>query len=51
MVYIVGLKCKYISGEVKLSDEHDKYQWVNKDNFKEVDDESDYFDVLVKYFR
>ena len=51
MVYLVGFKCKYISGEVKLSDEHDKYQWVNKDNFKEVDDESDYFDVLVKYFR
>lgn len=51
VVYLVGFKCKYVSGEVKLSDEHDKYQWVNKDNYKEVDDGSDYFDVLEKYFK
>jgi 8-oxo-dGTP diphosphatase len=51
VVYLVGFKCKYISGEVKLSDEHDKYQWVNKENYKEVDDGSDYFDVLEKYFK
>ncbi len=51
VVYLVGFKCKYVSGEVKLSDEHNKYQWVNKDNYKKVDDGSDYFDVLEKYFK
>ena len=50
VVYLVAFKCKYVSGDVKLSDEHDKYQWVNKENYKEVDDGSDFFDVLEKYF-
>jgi len=50
VVYLVAFKCKYVSGDVKLSEEHDKYQWVNKANYKEVDDGSDFFDVLEKYF-
>lgn len=51
VVYLVAFKCKYVSGDVKLSEEHDKYQWVNKDNYKEVDNGSDFFDVLEKYFK
>ena len=47
--YIVGFKCKYISGETKLSDEHDKFKWVDKNDYKDVDDGSDFFDVLEKY--
>lgn len=50
VVYLVAFKCKYLSGELKLSDEHDKFKWVDKDDYKEVDDGSDYFDVLRKYF-
>lgn len=50
VVYLVAFKCKYVSGELKLSDEHDNFKWVDKDNYKEVDDGSDYFDVLKKYF-
>ena len=50
VVYLVGFKCKYLSGEPKLSDEHDNFKWVDKNNYKEVDDGSDYFDVLKKYF-
>lgn len=50
VVYLVGFRCKYISGELKLSDEHDKFKWVNKSNYREVDDDSDYFDPLEKYF-
>lgn len=50
VVYLVAFKCKYVSGELKLSDEHDKFRWVGKDDYKEVDDGSDYFDVLRKYF-
>lgn len=51
VVYLVGFRCKYVSGEVVLSDEHNKYTWVNKENYKDVDDGSDYFDMLEKYFR
>ncbi len=49
-VYLVGYRCKYVSGEVKLSDEHDKFHWVTKENYKEVDDGTTYFDILNKYF-
>lgn len=50
VVYLVAFKCTYISGELKLSDEHDNFKWVDKINYKEVDDGSDYFDVLRKYW-
>lgn len=50
VVYLVAFKCKYVSGELKLSDEHDKFRWVDKNDYKEVDDGSDYSDVLRKYF-
>ena len=50
VVYLVGFKCKYVSGEIKLSDEHNKFKWVDKNDYAEVDDGSDYFDALKKYF-
>ncbi len=50
VVYLVAFKAKYISGDVKLSDEHDNFEWVNKEDYQAVDDGSDYFDVLEKYF-
>lgn len=49
-VYLVGYRCKYVSGEVKLSHEHDKFHWVTKENYKDVDDGTSYFDILNKYF-
>jgi 8-oxo-dGTP diphosphatase len=49
-VFLVGFKCKYVNGEIKLSHEHDSYRWVNKDNYKELEDDSDYFKALEKYF-
>ncbi len=49
-VFLIGYKCEYVSGEVQLSHEHDKFQWVNKDNYKSVDDGTSYFDILDKYF-
>lgn len=50
VVYLVAFKCKYVSGELELSEEHDKFRWVGKNDYTEVDDGSDYFDVLEKYF-
>ncbi|HVS79554.1 MAG TPA: NUDIX domain-containing protein [Candidatus Paceibacterota bacterium] len=49
-VYLVGYRCNYVSGDVKLSDEHDKFRWVNKENYKEADDGTSYFEILDKYF-
>lgn len=49
-VYLVGFKCRYVSGEVRLSDEHSEYRWVSRENYRELDDKSDYFKALEKYF-
>ena len=46
----MGFKCGYVSGDVKLSDEHDNYRWVGKNDYKEVNDGSDFFNALEKYF-
>jgi len=49
VVYLIAFRCKYISGEIKLSTEHNDFKWVDKSNYKEVDEGSDYFDILEKY--
>ena len=50
VVYLVAFKAKYVSGDVKLSDEHNNFKWVDINDYSTVDDGSDYFDVLEKYF-
>lgn len=50
VVYLVGFKCEHVSGDVRLSNEHDNYRWVDNNDYHEVDDGSDYFDALIKYF-
>src|SRR5688572_28965882 len=35
-IFVVFYKAKYISGDVTLSTEHNKYQWVNKDTYKSL---------------
>jgi 8-oxo-dGTP pyrophosphatase MutT (NUDIX family) len=49
-VVLIGYRCEYVSGETKVSEEHDGFVWVNKDSYKDVDDGTSYFDVLQKYF-
>jgi 8-oxo-dGTP pyrophosphatase MutT (NUDIX family) len=50
-VYIVGYRCRYVSGEVVLSHEHIDYQWVDASNFQELKDKrSAPFEALRKYF-
>ncbi len=50
-VFLIGYKCEYVSGEVNLSNEHDKFSWVNKDNFMSVDDGTAYFEILKRYYQ
>ncbi|MEK7177053.1 MAG: NUDIX domain-containing protein [Patescibacteria group bacterium] len=49
-IFLVGYRCKYKTGDIRLSDEHDSYRWVNKNNYHELADKSKYFDVLKEYF-
>ncbi len=49
LFYIVFYECEFVSGEVSLSSEHNNFSWVNKDNYKKVDDGTWYFDVLKSY--
>jgi len=49
-VFLIGFKCKYKSGEFKISDEHSSFKWVNRENYKKLNDESEHFKALEKYF-
>lgn len=50
-VFLVAYMCEYVSGEVKISSEHTGYKWVNKENYKEIDDGSKHFLALDYYFK
>lgn len=50
VVYLVAFRCKYVSGDLKLSEEHNGFKWVDATNYKEVNDGTEYFDVLEKYW-
>ncbi|MSU55295.1 MAG: NUDIX domain-containing protein [Candidatus Taylorbacteria bacterium] len=49
-VFLVGYRCEFVSGEVKLSNEHDSFQWVDKATYDDVDDRGGHFKALEKYF-
>lgn len=49
-VYLVGFRCTYVSGEVVLSSEHSEYKWVDQKTYRELNDGSEYFKALQKYF-
>ena len=48
-VYLVGYKCRFVAGDVELSDEHIDFQWVDASNYHELDDGSAPYRVL-RYF-
>lgn len=50
-VFLVGYMCEYLSGEVTLSDEHDDFQWVGKEEYQKFKDESGYYKALEEYFK
>ena len=49
-VFLLGFKCKYISGDIKISDEHKGYRWVNKNNYQKLKEDRGHFKALEKYF-
>ncbi len=50
-VFLIGIKCTYAGGEVKTSNEHQGYAWVNKDTYKKFGDGSGHFKALEVYFQ
>jgi len=48
---VVGYLCKYNSGKVKLSNEHDKYEWVDKKSYANWKDKTQDFKALEEYFK
>jgi 8-oxo-dGTP diphosphatase len=50
-IFVVAIVCSYISGELVLSDEHTRYQWVDYNTYKEIYDNSVDFQALEVYFK
>ena len=50
-MYLVGFFAEYVSGEVILSDEHDKFEWVDKKSYQKWQEDTDYFRALEEYFK
>lgn len=48
-IFSVGYKCTYLSGEITLSQEHDWYKWITKENYTEYL-QSNFSGALKKYF-
>lgn len=49
-VYCIAFVCTYVSGQLQLSDEHEQYDWVDEENFKEKLEGSNYLDVVTAYY-
>ncbi|MBS0412331.1 MAG: NUDIX domain-containing protein [Proteobacteria bacterium] len=49
-VLLVGHRCRWTAGEVRLSEEHDGWRWIGPGLFHEVDDGSTYAAALQACF-
>jgi 8-oxo-dGTP pyrophosphatase MutT (NUDIX family) len=49
--FIVCYLCNYISGEFKMSHEHDKFDWVNMETYTKYNGDNGYFKALETYFQ
>ncbi len=51
-IFLVYYECEYVSGAVRVSEEHDWYRWVNKDTFAAAFVERNFvYKALVEYFK
>lgn len=50
-IYLIFFKCRYISGKIKLSEEHDWYKWVDKKSYHEYNPKGNILHVLEIYFQ
>lgn len=50
IVCLIAYRCDCISGNVTTSHEHDNFKWVNESNYRGVNDGTQFFEILEKYF-
>ena len=50
-IFLIGFICEYVNGEVRLSDEHDRFEWMDQKSYLKWKDDSDYFKALEEYFK
>ena len=49
-VFLIGLACKYIGGEIVLSDEHASYKWVDRNNWSALNMADGYRSAIKKFW-
>jgi len=49
-VFLVGFKCRLISGDLILSSEHVRFEWVDKGTYEKFDDGGVHFSAIRNYF-
>lgn len=47
----IAYKCRHLAGEVKLSSEHNKFKWYDISSYKELEEDSPFYEALQKYFQ
>lgn len=50
-ILLVGFKCSYIDGKIRLSDEHTDMKWVNKEEIAKLDFENTYKEAVTEFFK
>ncbi|MFA6518601.1 MAG: NUDIX domain-containing protein [Candidatus Shapirobacteria bacterium] len=49
-VFFVAYKCSYLSGQIKLSQEHMDFHWIDKNNYPNYSQNNVWFKLIKKYF-
>ena len=47
---LIGYKCTYTSGEVRVTEKDLNIDLVSKDSYQKLDDDSNYFEAIKEYF-
>jgi 8-oxo-dGTP pyrophosphatase MutT (NUDIX family) len=50
LIFNIGYRCRFLSGEVHLSPEHTSYQWVGKEEYATVAKNSGFLKGLESFF-
>jgi 8-oxo-dGTP diphosphatase len=49
-IFLIGYMCEYVSGDVVLNEEHERFKWVSAQDMDILNDGSVFFEQLPKYF-
>ena len=49
-LYLVGYDCVFLSGEIKLSNEHIGFEWISKKNYHTLRNKGGHYKIVDYYF-